>query len=116
MDNILVNDITNLAFGLIVLVGVFFLLRKLILWYYRINDIIRLLEQINNSLSSGGISNLTKNESIETKEKPSSGLAEGLDLKTTEELQSILVRYENDKGICHPDYITEVKKELSKRN
>jgi len=115
MENILIHDITTLIFGLAVFVGVFLLLRKLILWYYKIDEIVRLLGEINNSLSSQNTVKENPTTESEPEKRQYVGLSEGLDLKSTEELESILERYEKDKSLCHPDYIKEVKKELSNR-
>ncbi|MCJ8320285.1 MAG: hypothetical protein MJK12_11675 [Colwellia sp.] len=58
MNNVLVENIGYLA----AVVVIFLILRAVVLWYWRINDVVKLLEEINHNirLIAQGKSNVTK--------------------------------------------------------
>jgi len=103
---------------LVVCVVLFFLLRYVNLWYWKINNIIDNQERTNKLL--GQLVELMGGETQSEVEEPVAEPVKEVKIKvnerSTEDLTEILSNYEQDKSLYHSHFINLVKNELKIRS
>jgi len=111
------ENLTYYLTVLVVCVVLFFLLRYVNLWYWKINNIIDNQEKTNKLLGQlvelmGGE---TKSEVVEPHE-PVKEIKIKVNERSTEDLTEILSKYEQDKSLYNSHFINLVKNELKNRS
>ena len=106
---------------LVVCVVLFFLLRYVNLWYWKINNIIDNQERTNKLLGQlvelmGGETQSEVEEPVEEPDEPVKEVKIKVNERSTEDLTEILSNYEQDKSLYHSHFINLVKNELKNRS